>query len=380
MNIKTKKNTRYLEDQIKKDLTRKMVFVGGPRQVGKTTLAKQFVSKSDKNNLGYLNWDISIHREFILKQELPNAPLWIFDEIHKYRDWRNYLKGVYDQHGNNHQILVTGSAQLDCYRRGGDSLQGRYHYLRLYPLTVAELKLENIKDLEDLLALSGFPEPFFMGDFTESKRWSTEYRHRLIEEDLIKLEQVRDLGSLELLMMRLPALVGSPLSINSLREDLNVSHNTISNWLDIFTRLYAIFRIPPFGVEKLRAVKKEQKHYHFDWSLIESEGAKFENLVAVHLLKWVHFEQDTKARDLELRYFRDVDGREVDFVVTEKNKPIMAIECKWSDDDISKGLKYFKNHFPECEAWQISMFGKKDYISKEGIYVSQALKLLKHLI
>ena len=181
-------------------------------------------------------------------------------------------------------------------------------------------------------------------------------------------------------MLRLPALVGSPLSVNALREDLQVSHSTVANWLDIFTRLYAIFRIPPFGAPQLRAVKKEQKHYHFDWTLVQSPGARFENMVAVHLLKWVNFEEDTKARALELRYFRDIDGREVDFIITEDLIPILAVECKWADSDISKGLVYFKKHFPACEAWQISMTGEKDYLSKEGIRVSPAGKLLSSLI
>ena len=372
-----KQNTRYLTQQVIDDLARKMVFVAGPRQVGKTTLAKQLLLPS---KLGYLNWDIASHRELILKHELPDAPLWVFDEIHKYREWRNYLKGVYDQFADEHQILVTGSAQLDCYRRGGDSLQGRYHYLRLHPLSVAELKMAHQDDIHQLLALGGFPEPFFSSDQIEAKRWSSDYRHRLIEEDLVKLEQVNNLSSLELLMIRLPELVGSPLSINALREDLQVSHSTVANWLDIFTRLYAIFRVSPFGAPSLRAVKKEQKHYHFDWTLVKNPGARFENMVAVHLLKWVNFEEDTKARALELRYFRDVDGREVDFIVTEEGAPILAVECKWSDGNVSKGLHYFKKHFPSCPAWQITMEEGKDYLSKEGIRVCSAIKFLSTLV
>lgn len=372
-----KKNTRYLTPQIIKDLERKMVFVAGPRQVGKTTLSKQLLPDA---NSGYLNWDIAFQRELILKHELPDTKLWVFDEIHKYRDWRNYLKGVYDQFADQHQILVTGSAQLDCYRRGGDSLQGRYHYLRLHPLSVAELGITDTQDLDALLTLGGFPEPFFVGESIEAKRWSSEYRHRLIEEDIVKLEQIKDLGKLELLMIRLPDLVGSPLSINALREDLQVSHSTVASWLDVFTRLYALFRISPFGAPQLRAVKKEQKHYHFDWTLIQNPGARFENMVAVHLLKWVNFEEDTKARNLELRYFRDIDGREVDFIITEDLKPILAVECKLTDTDMSKSLVYFKNHFPECEAWQISMNSEKDYLSKEGIRVCSALKFLSTLI
>lgn len=368
---------RYLSEQIKQDLNRKMVLVGGPRQVGKTTLAKAFLGE---NAAGYLSWDIASQRAQILKQQLPDSPLWVFDEIHKYRPWRNYLKGVYDEYHETRQILVTGSARLDYYRRGGDSLQGRYHYLRLYPLSVAELGINSSEDLNTLLTLGGFPEPFFGGELKEAKRWSHEYRQRLIEEEVVSLEHVKDLGTLELLMLRLPDLMGSPLSINALREDLGVSHAAVSRWLEILARLYAIFRLSPFGAPQVRAVKKEQKHYHYDWTLAEDAGIRFENMVAVHLQKWVHFQEDTEGRPLELRYFRDIDRREVDFIITEKKKPILAIECKWADDDIGRGLKYFKERFSDCEAWQISMMGQKDYLSKEGIHVCPALKLLQTLV
>lgn len=365
---------RYLATAIKKDLQKKMVFVGGPRQVGKTTLARHLLGK---NQEGYLNWDDGLHRERILKRELPVSSLWIFDEIHKYRGWRNYLKGLYDVLGKKQKIMVTGSARLDYYRHSGDSLQGRYHYLRLHPLSVAELKISSIKDFKDLLQFSGFPEPYFEGSEVEARRWSREYRQRLIREDLSNLERVSDFTHLELLSLRLPHLVGSPLSINSLREDLQVSHKALSNWLNILERLYSIFRLSPFGAPKIRAVKKEQKHYQFDWSLVEDSGYRFENLVASHLLKWIHFREDTSGEEVELRYFRDIDGREVDFIVTEKGKPKWAIECKWDDGEISRGLKYFKARFPDCESWQISAVGKKDYLSGEGIRVAPALKLLK---
>jgi len=368
---------RYLTDQVVRDLDTKMVFIAGPRQVGKTTLAKHLFGKHKQ---GYLNWDITKDREAILKQQLPVSKLWIFDEIHKYTKWRNYLKGVYDQFGKIHKILVTGSARLDYYRRGGDSLQGRFHLLHLDPLSVKELKIKSQPDFDKLFQLGGFPEQFFRGSEIEAKRWSREYRQRLIQEDLLSLETVKDLGSLELLMMRLPELVGSPLSINALREDLQVSHKAVSNWLDIFSRIYAIFRLSPFGAPQLRAVKKEQKHYHYDWTLVDDEGSRFENMVAVHLLKWVHFENDTKGRYLELRYFRDVDSREVDFIVTEKTKPIMAIECKSSDKDVSKSLSYFKERFPSCAAWQISRLGKKDYLSKQEIRVCNAITFLQELV
>lgn len=304
----------------------------------------------------------------------------MFDELHKYIGWRNYLKGIYDQFGNEKQILVTGSAKLDFYRHGGESLQGRYHYLRLHPLSIAELGIKQTKDLIELLKLGGFPEPYFSSSEIESNRWSREYRQRLIHEDLFSLEKVSDLGKLELLMLRLPELAGSPLSINAIRQDLQVSHKTAANWLDIFERLYSIFRVPPFGAPSIRAVKKEQKHFHYDWSLIKDESNRFENFVGSHLLKWAHHEVDTKGREIQLRYFRDIDGREVDFIITEDGQPTHAIEVKTNDADISKGLKYFKNKFPDCDAWQISAIGNKDYLSKERIRVAPAMVLLSTLV
>jgi uncharacterized protein len=367
---------RYLLPQVQADLNRKMVFVAGPRQVGKTTLALQLPGARK----GYLNWDVPEHRERILKRELPSAPLWVFDELHKYRSWRNYLKGLFDAREPGRQILVTGSARLEFYRFGGDSLQGRYHLLRLHPLSVAELDLQSQPDFEALLTLGGFPEPFFSGSETEARRWSREYRTRLVQEDVASLERVQDIGNLELLMLRLPELVGSPLSVNALREDLQVTHKTAANWLRILERLYAIYRLSPFGAPRIRAVKKEQKHYHWNWSVVPEPAARFENLVASHLLKWVHHEQDTAGRDLDLRYFRDTDGREVDLVVVEGRTPRLFVECKWADVEIDRGLKYLKARFPDCQAWQVSAVGTKDYVTPDGIRVSSALSLLSTLV
>jgi hypothetical protein len=367
---------RYLEPAVRRDLRRKMVFVSGPRQVGKTTLARRLVGR----RAGYLSWDVPADRDRILRGELPPASLWVFDEIHKYRRWRNLLKGLFDARRRGQQILVTGSARLDFYRYGGDSLQGRYHLLRLHPLSAAELGLRSAAELRELLVLGGFPEPFFGGSETEARRWSREYRNLLVREEVTSLERVSDLGQLELLLVRLPDLVGSPLSVNALREDLQVSHKTVSSWIAILERLFAVIRLPPFGAPRIRAVKKEQKHYHFDWTLVPSPGPRFENLVALHLRKWVDHEQDTQGRDLELRYFRDVDGREVDFVVVEARRPLLAVECKLGDEEVSRGLRYFRARFPECEAWQISAEGRKDYLTPEGIRVAPALPLLRKLV
>ena len=366
---------RYLAPQVRRDLERKMVFVAGPRQVGKTTLALTLTGA----RAGYLNWDVAEHRERILRRELPPSRLWVFDEVHKYRRWRNYLKGLYDSRRQDQRILVTGSGRLDLYRFGGDSLQGRYHLLRLHPFSAAELGLRTARELIDLLTLGGFPEPYLSGSEVEARRWSREHRTLLVREEVASLERIQDLGHLELLMLRLPDLVGSPLSINAVREDLQVSHRAVASWLAALERLYAVFRLPPFGAPRIRAVKKEQKHYHVDWTVVPADPARFENLVACHLLKWVHYQQDAFGRDLELRYFRDTDGREVDFVVVEGRTPTLFVECKWSDTDVDRGVRYLKARFPKAGAWQISAIGTKDFVTPDGIRVAPALRLLSDL-
>lgn len=369
-------NQRYLLEQVKQDLNHKMVFIGGPRQVGKTTLAKKLLEKHG----AYLNWDNPKHREMILQGEYPEVCMIVFDEIHKYRGWRQYLKGLVDLFGTSKKILVTGSARLDFYRYGGDSLQGRYHFLRMLPLSVAELGITTKADFKSLLQLGGFPEPFFSGSSTFSKRWSREYRMRIVQEDIHNLENTTSLQKIELILLRLPHLVGSPLSINALREDLNVSHKAATAWIEILERLYAIFRILPFESNLLRAVKKEQKHYHFDWTLVKEEGTNFENMVAVHLLKWVYWKQDTEGKHIELRYFRDVDGREVDFVITEDQIPQFCVECKVKDEAPTKAMHYFLNKYPTCKGWHITLEGSKNITTKEGIRVAPAEIFLSGLI
>jgi uncharacterized protein len=367
---------RYLHAFIEKDLNRKMVFVGGPRQVGKTQLGRMILPEAN----AYLNFDVAEHRNAILRGELPASEAWFFDEIHKYRGWRNFLKGLYDASGKRKRILVTGSARLDFYRFGGDSLQGRYFYYRLHPLSFAEIGGQTQSDFESLSALSGFPEPFLDGDETQARRWSLSYRERLIREEVTSLETISDLGKLELLAIALPARVGSPLSINALREDLQLSHVTVARWVEILERLYAIFRIPPFGAPRLRAVRKEQKHYHFDWTVVDDAAARFENLVACHLLKWVDFRRDTAGDAVELRYFRDVDGREVDFVLTRGARPVGFVECKWDDSQVSPSLRYLRQRFPQVQTWQISAAGNKDYETADGIRVAPARVLLAQLV
>lgn len=354
---------RYLERPVTEDLKNKMVFIGGPRQVGKTTLSLNLAPKKHR----YFNWDVFEDREFILKQYFPLEKFVILDDIHKFKHWRSYVKGLYDKYKKQKKVLITGSARLDYYRHSGDSLQGRYHYYRLHPLTVKELDLQTQKDFRALLNLGGFPEPFLSGSERQALRWRREYKNRVVNEDISSLEMSQNLFQMELLLSRLPELVGSPLSINSLREDLNLAHKTVAKYLDIFERMYLIYRLPPFYSHKLRAVKKEQKHYHYNWSEVQDEGARFENLIASHLLKWIHFQQDYEGQDMELFYFRDTDKREVDFIITKNKKPIQAIECKLKTKKISSHLKYFKAKFPKIECIQVHLEQREEFESKEGV-------------
>lgn len=367
---------RYLKKPVLEDLKNKMVFIGGPRQVGKTTLSLDLAPKKHR----YLNWDILKDREFILRQNFPIEKFIIFDEIHKFKQWRNYIKGFYDKHKSEKKILLTGSARLDYYRHSGDSLQGRYHYYRFHPLTVKELGLQTAKDIKNLFTLGGFPEPFLSGSKRQALRWQREYRSRVINEDISSLELSQNLSQMELLLLNLPEFVGSPLSINSLREDLNLAHKTVAKYLDIFERMYLIYRLTPFSSSSLRAVKKEKKHYHYNWAEVQDKGARFENLIAGHLLKWIHFQQDYEGRDMGLFYFRDTDKREVDFIITDHKKPIQAIECKLKAKNISPHLIYFKAKFPNVECIQVHLENQREYESKEGIKSLTWNTFLKELI
>lgn len=374
---------RRLQPVVAEDLAQKMVFVAGPRQAGKTTLARSLLEQIGG---AYFNWDVAAHRRALRRQELPeDAPLWIFDELHKLRTWRNWLKGVYDLHSDRHSILVTGSARLDAYSRGGDSLQGRYYLHRLHPFTLSELRALPVPepdaiprletqpdsatkgDLDALLRLGGFPEPLLTGSERTAARWRLAYGARLVREDVRDLEDFRDLDRVELLFETLPDTVGSLLSINSLREGLEVAYKTVASWISALERLYAVFRVPPYGPPKIRAVKKAQKLYFWDWSRVEDEAARAENLVMLHLLRLTHWLEDVCGERAELRFFRDVAGHEVDAVVMRGRKPWMAVEVKLQDRPLERGLRYLVERTGVPWAFQVSIHGETDrVVSLEG--------------
>jgi predicted AAA+ superfamily ATPase len=368
---------RTLTPQVVADLAKKMVLVSGPRQSGKTTLARTVLARQHRAHAArYLNWDDDESRTRILRREFPHGGLVVFDELHKYTRWRNLLKGLYDRHHPALRILVTGSARLDLYRRGGDSLQGRYHHLRLLPFSLKEAGCR----LRDLLALGPFPEPLLSGSAKAARRWSREYRSRLVREDVASLERVEELGALELLSVRLGDLVGSPLSINALREDLQVAHRTVERWLDIFERLMFLFRLVPFGPPRIKAVKKSRKHYLYDWTVIAEEGPRLENAVGFHLLKECYYLEDVEGLDSDLRFFRDVEGREVDFVQLRDRRPVRFVECKLSDLTISPALLYLRRKYPEVEAVQVVERRGVDRIAREGVRLVSAETFLGELV
>ena len=355
---------RYLRAPVEGDLRRKMVFLGGPRQVGKTTLALVLLGAAGRRHRGYLNWDDPRVRPDLLRGRLPGGErLVVLDEIHKFPRWRNLVKGFYDTDGDRVSFLVTGSARLDHYRKGGDSLQGRYHHYRLHPFSLGELGSDySASDLEALLRFGGFPEPLLAGDTRAWRRWQRERLSRVVYEDLRDLESVRNVALVELLVEALPERVGSPLSIRSLSEDLQVAHETVARWLGILENLYVCFRIPPFGAPRIRAVKKETKLYLWDWSQVPGKGARIENLIACHLLKYCHFLEDTEGHRMELRFLRDTDRREVDFVVIRDGAPLFAVECKSGDRSPSPAIAYFRQRTPIEDFYQVHL-GERDYVS-----------------
>ncbi|MDP8263766.1 MAG: ATP-binding protein [Candidatus Ancaeobacter aquaticus] len=389
---------RYLEKYIIEDLKDKMVFISGPRQVGKTTISDQVGKSAFPSKYAYLNWDNRQDRKIILADTFPtDKKLLIFDEIHKYQDWKNYLKGEYDKYKDRFKILVTGSARLDVYKKGGDSLLGRYRSLRLHPLSLAELmnkqqdngaftelkfldnNKESIELLNQLFRFGGFPEIFCKQDERTLRRWHNEKIDRLIKEDIRDIENVRDLSSLQVLVELLPNKIGSLFSVNSLKEDLRVTHKTVSLWVDILERFYYHFRIYPFQSTLIKSLRKEPKIYLWDWAEVEDESIRFENIIASHLLKFCDYLFDVEGYKAKLHYIRDVSQREVDFLVTINNKPWFCVETKKSYKGISDNLRYFSRKLKIPYVYQVVKQEGVDSI-KDDIRVLSASKFLSALI
>jgi len=332
--------------------------------VGKTTLAKAILSSNYPDGR-YLNWDFDEDRQDILqKRWSTDNPLLIFDELHKFPKWKGWIKGIYDVSHNLHSFLITGSARLDVYRRGGDSLLGRYHYWRLHPFTLDEFpKGISPKDaFERLMTLGGFPEPFLEGDERIARRWRRERFDRVLREDVRDLEPVRDIQLLSLFLDLLRHRVGGLVVLSNLAGDLEISPKTAKAWLETLERMYLVFSVRPYTKSLPRAVRKPPKVYFFDnGDVLGDEGTHFENLVATSLLKRLHYLEDSQGYKYELRYIRDKEGREVDFAIVKEGELEELIEVKYSDDSITRSLSYYADRLNPKKAVQIVSEIKRPY-------------------
>jgi predicted AAA+ superfamily ATPase len=371
---------RYITPYILEDLGKKMVFVGGPRQVGKTTLAKAILSQAFPAGR-YLNWDFDEDRQDILQKKWSmDNTLLVFDELHKFPRWKGWIKGIYDVSHEIHSFLITGSARLDIYRRGGDSLMGRYHYWRLHPFTLDEIPkvISPKKALDRLMTVGGFPEPFLDGDERAARRWRRERFDRVLREDVRDLESIRNIQMLGLFLDSLRHRVGGLIRLSNLAADLQISHKTAKSWLEVLERMYLVFTVRPYTKSLSRAVLKPPKVYFFDnGDVLGDEGARFENLVATSLLKRLHFLEDRDGYRYELRYIRDKEGREVDFAIIKEGELEELIKVKYSDENISKSLLYYSQRLRPKKATQIVVKIKRPY-DKNRVRVIDPISYFSH--
>lgn len=370
--MNTIKRSIYLSLWRELSSEKQMIFLSGPRQVGKTTLSWE-IAKEFKNNI-YFNWDILAHKKLLIKnptffesmnRQDESMPLVILDEIHKYKHWKNYLKGIYDQFSQDYKFLVSGSGRLDLRVKGGDSLAGRYFQFHLFPLTAAELSSQKRNfaefinsplsgfDINDkkitgeiwqtLFNIGGFPEPFAKGKKTFFTRWAKSYISQIVREDIRSFYETKNIDHIEILFALLPSRVGSPLSMNNIAEELQVAFGSIREWLRLFEVFYLAFRISPWTKKISRAILKRKKLYLFNYPEIEEESCRFENMVALELLRAVYNWNEYGYGRFTLHYIRNKEREEVDFLIANNNKPVLLVEAKLSENTPAKSLGNFQN-------------------------------------
>ena len=353
---------------------RQMAFVSGPRQVGKTTVCRQGADT-------YLNWDSTPDRQLILagqtavadRAATPDRPgqprrRLVFDEMHKNPRWKHFLKGFFDTHGPRFEIIVTGSARLDIYVRGGDSLMGRYFPYRMHPFSVAECARTDYPDdvvrppakiKEDdwaaLLEHGGFPEPFLARDRTVSQRWRETRLRQVSTEDLRDLGSLRDVVGLEHLLLLLQERSATQLNYTELAGAIQVSSPTIKSWVGMLEQLHQGFRLTPWSKSISLSLRKEPKWFLRDWSGVADPGRRTETFVACHLLKAVEGWTDVGLGSFKLHYLRDKRKQEVDFVVIRDGKPWMLVEVKSGQGQITPALRYFQAATKAPHAFQLVM-------------------------
>ncbi len=384
-----------------------LILISGPRQAGKTTFAKDIASNELVSS--YFNYDIPANKAEILRnptffEEIDrsrgNLPLIILDEIHKHIDWKNYLKGIYDGFSDEFRFLITGSGRMDLSHRKGDSLAGRYLHFHLFPFTIGELfsGLPEFRDGSDLLEIpgknqgaqeawetmfhvSGFPEPFLKGTELKYRRWSKAYHSQVIRNDIRDEFAVRQVDNMETLYFLMSERVGSPFSASNLAQTLKISHKTVSSWVSVFERFLLVFTLRPYSKNLSRSLVKEPKVYFYDYCMIAEDALRFENMVAVELNRAVTLWNDFGLGDFELRYLRNKEKEEVDFLVTENKKPVFMVEAKLSQTDVSPSLVKFQNvlHIPAIQLVNKPNIARKIKNGSDSILIVSAASWLAQL-
>lgn len=369
---------RFQKEAIRRDLQKKMVLLAGPRQAGKTTLAKDLAKEF--SSFAYLNYDRLEDRKIMISEAwLPSTELLILDEIHKMPQWKNYLKGVYDTKPAHQKILVTGSARLEIFKQVGDSLAGRYFLHRLMPLSPAECeKVHADYTIDRFLERGGFPEPFLAQDVVDANRWRLQYVDSLLREDVLDFDRIQNLNAIRLVFELLREKVGSPISYTSIAEDVAISPNTVKKYIQILEALYVVFPVTPFSKNIARSLLKEPKIYFFDTGLVKGDGGtKFENFVAGCLLKHVFAKIDYQAALYSLHYLHTKEKQEVDFALVHDDRIETMIEVKYANASISSALQYFHEKY-QIPAIQLVKEIKRERVD-QGIEVVQASNFLKSL-
>lgn len=371
---------RILADHLRAH--RQLALVSGPRQVGKTTACQGADSAAR-----YLSWDDQDDRRLLsrgpkaivaeLGLALRAGPtVLIIDEIHKYRRWKTLLKGLFDGFSDRVRILVTGSSRLDVYRRGGDSLMGRYFLYRMHPLTLGELRdptpptgelrapaRPTPKHVATLLQHGGFPEPFLRADARFTTRWRSLRRQQMLREDIRDTTRIQELGQLEIMTQLLDERAGKQLVYANLARDVNIAVDTARRWVTTLCGLHHGFLVRPWFKNVSKALRKEPKWYPRDWAEVEDPGARTEAFLAGHLLKAVEIWTDLGLGSYELRYLRDKEKREVDFLVVRNRKPWFLVEAKHSDVTLSPALAHFQRQTEAPHAFQVVL--ERDFVAAD---------------
>ncbi|MCX7338232.1 MAG: ATP-binding protein [Alphaproteobacteria bacterium] len=364
---------RYLSQFILRDSPKKIILLSGPRQSGKTTLAKQLFKKFD-----YFNFDSSEDRASLLKKQWDrNADCILFDELHKMRDWKRWIKGIYDTEGNTPRLIVTGSANLDAFQKVGDSLAGRYFSYRLHPIDIKEgvtYWSPNVDEVFNrLMNYSGFPEPFLEGTVDFYRRWQKSHLDVILRQDFLDLYSVRSIKLLELLIDLLKPRVSSTTSYANLANDLQVDSKTIKSWIDMLENIYAIFTVTPYHTNIARSLLKEPKFYFYDIARVPANGsdngARLENLVACCLLKEIHSVEDIYGHKGHLHYLRTKEGKEIDFLIVVDDKPILCIEVKSTDDKPAPSFDHFEKFLGAIPRIQLVAQLRREFTTETGIQV-----------